>query len=201
MKIKSSKSKRSAIRRAFLLIATAVALVSIPPLASVAIGGMNEYDVKAAYLANLGRFVIWPTKGKNDPAPSFPICILGVDPFGRTLDRAVDGQQIDGGPVIARRISMPEQAAGCRVLFIGESESDSLDAALAALSHVPILTVSDMPRFIERGGMVGFVVEDSRVRFQVNLDAVKAAGFALSSQLIKLATLVKTNGASGASGG
>lgn len=201
MKIVSSKSNRTTFWRVLLLAAAATALVSATQLKGIAAGGLNEYDVKAAFLADFGRFVNWPKNQKSDPAPSFPICVLGIDPFGQRLDRAAAGQQINDGNVIVRRISMPQQTAGCRVLFISASESGSLDAALATLSHAAILTVSDMPQFIEHGGMVGFVVRDSRVRFEVNLDAVKAVGLSLSSQLIKVAALVKASGAKDETGG
>jgi len=55
------------------------------------------------------------------------------------------------------------------------------------------LTVSDMPRFTERGGMVEFVVDSSRVRFQVNLTTAERAGLTLSSQLLKVAIRVERN--------
>ena len=54
-----------------------------------------------------------------------------------------------------------------------------------------ILTVSDDPQFIRRGGMIQFVFDDNRVRFEINLAAVQRARLNLSSELVKLATAVR----------
>lgn len=175
-----------------LQASAATGIVLLVALSSfrAAAGTPTEYQVKAAYLSNFGRFVEWPSKADVKP-PSFAICVLGTDPFGRALDQAAAGQSIDGMSVIARRLSTPEQAAGCRVLFISTSESDSLPEVLSALSSAGVLTVSDLPQFTERGGMIGFTLQENRVRFEVNLTAAKSAGLALSSQLLKLAASVK----------
>lgn len=167
-----------------------ILLIALSSLRAAA-GAPTEYQVKAAYLSNFGRFVEWPAKANVKSISNFAICVLGTDPFGRALDQAAAGQLIDGMSVIARRLSTPEQAAGCRVLFISASESDSLPEVLSALSRAGVLTVSDIPQFTERGGMIGFTLQDNRVRFEVNLGAAKSAGLTLSSQLLKLAARVK----------
>jgi hypothetical protein len=75
-------------------------------------------------------------------------------------------------------------------VFVSTSEEAILDNTLAALGREPVLTVGESPRFAERGGMIEFVVEDSRVRFAVNASAAEAAGLALSSELLRVATTV-----------
>jgi hypothetical protein len=46
------------------------------------------------------------------------------------------------------------------------------------------LTVSDMPDFINNGGMIQFVLKDNKARFEVNLVAAEKAGLTISSQLL-----------------
>src|ERR1700744_5267172 len=84
----------------------------------------NEYQVKAAYLYNFGKFVNWPASFAPINKNSFEICILGQDPFGTVLESTVAGEKIGGKPVEIRRISKKQDAASCRVLFIGSSERD-----------------------------------------------------------------------------
>jgi hypothetical protein len=55
------------------------------------------------------------------------------------------------------------------------------------------LTVSDIPQFSQRGGMIQFVLEGNRIRFEVNLTATRRAGLSLSSELLKVATAVRRN--------
>jgi hypothetical protein len=155
----------------------------------------TEFQVKAAYVYNFGKFVRWPAKSPSN-VNSFDICVLGKDPFGRVLDATVSGETIDGKKVSVNRVSR-DQISHCRVLFVGDSEQNRLVAILAAARTSGVLTVSDMPRFAERGGMIGFVNQQDRIRFEVNRTAVEGAGLMLSSELLKVATRVIGNGPRG----
>jgi hypothetical protein len=151
----------------------------------------TEYQVKAAYLAHFSKFVAWPA---NVPkSESFNICVLGQDPFGGALDSAVAGETINSSPLAAKRISRPQDALHCRVLFISSSEDSHWKEILAALKPLSVLTVSDMREFTRRGGIVQFILDGNRVRFEVNLTATGPAGLTLSSELLKLAVNVRRN--------
>jgi hypothetical protein len=152
---------------------------------------ITEYQVKAAYLANFSRFVEWPDRtGKNG---SFNICVLGEDPLGAHLDAAVAGETIGRVPMAVKRISRPQDAVDCRILFISSSVDGKWKEILAALQTWSVLTVSDMPQFARRGGMVQFVLEGNKVRFEVNLAATGPPGLKLSSELLKLAVNVRNS--------
>jgi hypothetical protein len=149
----------------------------------------TEYEVKAVYLYQFAKFVRWPGSGQD----VFPICLLGYDPFGSALNSTVDGESLDGKKLVIRRIASAEQVTGCRILFISSSEHSRVGGILAALNGKPILTVSDMRDFADRGGMIQFVVEGERVRFEVNRAAAEQAGLSLSSDLLRVATAVNNN--------
>jgi hypothetical protein len=151
----------------------------------------TEYQVKTAYLYNFAHFVAWPPSAENKD--TFAICVLGQDPFGSTLDNTLAGEVIDSRKAAAKRISEPKDATSCNVLFISSSEESRLGATLAALDGAPVLTVSDIPKFSQRGGMIQFVLDGNKVRFEVNLTAAQTAGLNLSSQLLKVATVVRRN--------
>jgi len=147
----------------------------------------TAYEVKAAYLYNFGKFVEWPAAANAASQDPFLICVLGKDPFGASLDATIAGEVIDGRSVLAKRISKPQEALNCRVLFISSSEDEQLKEILATLEKASVLTVSDMPQFTRRGGMIQFVEDANRVRFEVNLTVAERAGLILSSQLLKVA--------------
>jgi hypothetical protein len=157
----------------------------------------SEFQVKAAYLYNFGRFVQWPDESGSDRGESFEICVLGADPFGQALDATLAGGTIAGKSVMAKRIAKPQDVDSCRILFISSSEESHLKEDLAALDKTRVLTVSDIPRFSERGGMIGFILEGNRVRFDVNLDSAHGAGLTLSSELLRVATNVRKGSHSG----
>jgi hypothetical protein len=157
----------------------------------------NEFQVKAAYLYNFGRFVEWPGEGTSGSGGPFEICVLGADPFGPTLDATLASATIDGKSVMAKRISKPQEVDDCRIVFISSSEESHLKDILAALEKTSVLTVSDIPGFSQRGGMIGFLLDGNRVRFDVNLAIAKEAGLTLSSELLKVATNVRNDSHSG----
>jgi hypothetical protein len=150
----------------------------------------TEYEVKATYLYKFGRFVEWPARAESD---SFTICVLGQDPFGPALNAIIANETIAGKSVVAKRIPAPQDAANCRVLFIGLSENTRLKQILTTLRDASVLTVSDLPEFTQRGGMVQFISEGDRVRFEVNLATAERAGLTLSSELLKVAINVRRN--------
>jgi hypothetical protein len=158
----------------------------------------GEYQVKAAYIYNFSHFVEWPAPPSAGQVSPFAICVLGKDPFGAVLDRTLSGESIGTDNMIARRLSKPQEALGCRILFVGLSEKDHLKEILGALGKASVLTVSDIPRFSEHGGMIGFVLEGDKVRFEVNLTNATDAGLAVSSDLLKVAIAVRRNRQSGA---
>jgi len=148
----------------------------------------SEYEVKATYLYKFGRFVEWPAKVESD---SFSICVLGQDPFGSALNAIIANETIGGKSVVAKRIPAPQEAVSCRVLFIGSSENSHLKQILTTLRDASVLTVSDLPEFTQRGGMVQFIAEGDRVRVEVNLATAEHAGLTLSSELLKVAINVR----------
>jgi hypothetical protein len=151
----------------------------------------TDYEVKAAYLYNFGRFVEWPAKVATSKAGSFTICVLGEDPFGRGLDATLVGEMIANQKAVAKRISSPQEAVDCQILFVSSSEANRLSKIIDALDKTAVLTVSDIPQFSQRGGMIQFVLDGNRVRFEVNLTATQHAGLTLSSDLLKVATAVR----------
>jgi hypothetical protein len=151
----------------------------------------GEYQVKAAYLYNFGRFVEWPAKLTTANTGSFTICVLGDDPFGPALDTTLAGEMIGNQKVAARRISSLQESVDCQILFISLSEAKRLNRIIEALGNSAVLTVSDIPQFSQRRGMIQLVMEGNRIRFEVNLAATQRAGLTLSSELLKVATAVR----------
>jgi hypothetical protein len=157
----------------------------------------SEFDVKAAYLYNFGRFVDWPEDPNLSDGGNFKICVLGTDPFGPSLEATVSGERIAGKLVVARRISSITDAHDCRILFISSSEVTNVKEIVSSLSKLGVLTVSDLPQFLDDGGMVQFVLADRKVRFKINLAATRQAGLNLSSQLLKVAAEVREGSPAG----
>jgi hypothetical protein len=159
---------------------------------------LAEHELKAAFVFNFARYMRWPAPADADAdaeaGKPFVIGLIGKDPFGAALDDVVRGQNVGGRAVVVRRFAGIDEVVNCDILFVGSSERGNLQAILAALRKAPVLTVSDMDRFAERGGMIGLFTEASRVRFAINADAIQRAGLTPGSQLLRLARIVAEPG-------
>lgn len=157
----------------------------------------SEYQVKAAYIYNFGKFVKWPPTSVANQSSSFIICALGEDSMSSILQSTLSGKSIAGRPVTVKQISKPQDAIGCQILFLNLDEKSHLQGILSALGRASVLTVSDIPDFSKRGGMIQFVLEDDRVRFEINRASAESAGLTLTSDLLKVATVVRGTGQTG----
>ena len=165
----------------------ALALFSMPQLLHAESAQSSEYDVKAAFLLNFAQFVSWPENHLRENRIVFGI--LGDDPFGSALDSMLEGRTVNDRPVTVKRIKRGESILGVDVLFISNSEADQLEKLFAQLRASPTLTVSDIEGFAKIGGMIGFVLRDGRVRFQINHTTGEAAGLTFNAKLLKLAEI------------
>ena len=148
----------------------------------------SEYDVKAAYLFNFGKFLRHTDNYVR--TPTFEICILGRDPIGKTIDDIAANESIDNRSVRINRLPDVTAANPCAIVFISSYEQENIREDLAILAGMDVLTVSDVPDFLKRGGMIQFVMVENHVRFAVNLDALNRAHLVLSSELLRVASSI-----------
>lgn len=153
-----------------------------------------EYRVKAAFLFNFARFVEWPDEAFDNADSMLRLCVLDPDPFGAALRRTIAGKRIDGHALSLQRKNRLADIDECHILFVGTRAPHSLSAVLDALKGRPVLTVGEGVDFVQAGGMIGFVIEQGKVRFQINLPAAEAADLKVSSKLLSVASRVRGGG-------
>ena len=175
-------------RRAIAAVAMIVATIAAP----VQAGGPNEHQVKAAFLYNFANFVQWPEGALGPAGAPLKVCVVGTDPFGGALEDAFRGQVVQGRSVQIARGPTLATLGRCHILFLSHSEQGRWPELLRALAGAPTLTVADGPPLVRQGGMVSFVVEAKRVRFEINRGAAEHAGLRISSKLLALARLVES---------
>ncbi len=151
----------------------------------------SDTAVKAAFLTKFPAYVDWP--GNLHMAPNAPItlCIVGDDPFGRTIDAAVREQEVDHHPLVVKRMPSAAGADACQVAFVDGDSSHSTADLLHALQGKPVLTVTDGRTGPDRG-MIHFVLDGGRVRFHIDQAAAENSGLGLSARLLAIALSVRT---------
>jgi hypothetical protein len=152
----------------------------------------SEYQVKAAFLFNFARFVEWPADAFLSADSPLQICILGQDPFGRDFEQMIEDKAVSGHRIeIAHPEGVP-QARACQILFIALPDKQQVLQTMQGLKGASVLTVGDAPGFARMGGIINFVLDDNRVRFEINQKAAELAHLKLSARLLTVAKLVLT---------
>jgi len=152
---------------------------------------LDEYDIKSGMLYNFTLFIELPAESL-DTTKSATICIAGDNTSNRSFYR-LQGKAYKDRTIIVRQIHEPGSAAGCNILFINRSESNRLSAYLQTAQKRSIMTVSDIDRFAANGGIIGFIEQNRKVRFEINLNAAIQSNIKINSQLLKLARIVTGN--------
>ena len=182
-----------ALRAAWLPLVLSGFALTVPRARAA---GGDEPDpealIKAAMIFNFTKVVEWQDGAGADSAGF----VLGLVGHGPTIDalRTIDGKPVGRSTLRVRTIGDPAGLAACQLVFFERSGRDTLQSFLRALEHAAVLTVSDRDGFAEGGGVVQFARRQNHVRILVNLDAAERAKLRFSSQLLKIAEIVREKG-------
>jgi hypothetical protein len=196
---------------------------AIPRSAQADAATEREYQLKAAFLYNFVMFVDSPRfassgeEAERDASGAkkpILIGIIGKDPFGAAFE-PLKNKQLRDRPVVIKRFkglktpvdieapaeqNLPDLDAikQCHVLFVCASERAHLGAILGPIRTTNILTVADTPGFLDAGGMINFLIEEKKVRFEINAAAAARTKLEIRSKLLRLAKeVIKTDGVEG----
>ncbi|WP_051321664.1 YfiR family protein [Chrysiogenes arsenatis] len=147
-----------------------------------------EHQVKVAFIYNFTKFIQWPPVAGQPPSGQIQLCVVGKRPLDDI--EKLEGQLTFGRPIVVRLDVPAKEWSQCDILYIAESEAPRVSEILARVATLPILTISDMPDFADKGGIIGLRIHDGRVRFDINLATARRIEMHISSQLLGLAVRV-----------
>jgi hypothetical protein len=151
--------------------------------------GISADRVKSAYILNFARFVEWPDTPVRDD-DRIKLCVVGSNVLGSVL------LELDGRRVGSRELHVVQYAnadrslVDCHVVFIGASEERHLVSIIRSLEDAPVLTISDIDDFAERGGGIGLRYREDKIVFEINLASAQKARLRLPGQLLNLASRI-----------
>ena len=176
---------------AFLVWTFLLAAPFSDPFAQPAPPPLFEQEVKASFIYTVAKFVEWPESAFGAPEAPMVFAILGDELIGDALERLVEGKSVHGHPVTVRRATTLDDLAGCHVLFLGRLEGQRLQDILGRLRGLYVLTVSESERFVRDGGVLGLLLDQNMVRFEVNVDAASRSRLSISSKILRLGKVVR----------
>jgi hypothetical protein len=183
----------AAVRQFSQLAALALLLFFAAPCASAQAQSASEYQVKAAFLLNIAKFVDWPDASLGSPQDPFTVCIIGQDPFGDALDKTLAGKTVGARNISVDRFPFTNNPAAprrCQIAFVSSSEKHHWRDVISAFRATSTLLVGDSDGFAASGGAVEFLIEDGHIRFAINPEAADRANLKVSSKLLSLAKII-----------
>ena len=150
---------------------------------------VEEYTLKAALVLNFARFTEWPADVFDRLSGPFRLCVHG-DTDVQQAFASLEGKKVGDRQMSIKRINRLWNVQGCHVLFVSGTDRGRLRRVFSAIEGQPVMTVGEMRGFAKSGGTINLVIEDNKIRFQINLEAARRAGLTISSRLLKLATIV-----------
>jgi hypothetical protein len=149
----------------------------------------QEYQLKLAFMVNFARFITWPELSFTEQ-PQLTLCVLGKNPFGNALS-GVEGKKVGDRTLKVKQLDGFGKDQQCHLLFVSQSEVNSLATLESALGRRPVVTVSDIPGFAAAGGSIEFVVKDEKLSFVINNSVMKDRGVQTGSALLNLAAAIR----------
>ena len=163
----------------------------------------REYKIKAAFLYNFIKFVDWPEEKVKNEKGAMVIGIIGKNTFGDAFepvkDKDVKGQKAEikhfksfseykYNETELKKIK--DDIKNCHLIFICSSEKEYLIDIINIVKDSNVLTVGETKDFLKADGIINFILEENKVRFEINLIASKESKLTIRSQLLRLAKRV-----------
>ncbi|OPY89296.1 MAG: hypothetical protein A4E72_01146 [Syntrophus sp. PtaU1.Bin208] len=184
----ADSAKAAKLCRIFLFLFLSLMLLKLN-VSRVDAAGPDPFQVKAAFVYNFLKFVSWPPEALPPEASKITLCILGDDSLGAAIE-SLSGKTISGKALSVKRIKRREDASECEIIYLCKSESRHMKEILQNVKS-GVLTIGDMRNFASSGGMINFVMINNRVSFEINPDAAATGRIRISSQLLRLAKIVR----------
>ena len=150
----------------------------------------QEYQVKAAFLVNFARFITWPEQSLPSGEKVFTLCVIGENPFGEAL-RTVANKRIHSRELKIVYADSLDEMPSCCMVYVSRSERHALKPIFARLGQRAVVTVSDLPGFVDDGGAIEFVTKGERLAFLINNYSLNQRGLEVSASMLDLAAGVR----------
>lgn len=150
----------------------------------------REYQVKAAFLFNFTKFIEWPVERFATPTNPVVIGVFGKNPFGNDLSETVKGKTNGNRSFMVRVVSTPAEATNCHLVFLPAGEDKVLAEMQPLLVAAGVITVGETELFARQQGVINFVMEAGKLRFDLNMETADHARLKINAQLQQLARKV-----------
>lgn len=149
---------------------------------------MGPYQIKAGFIYNFAISTKWPAEDPETHAPLI-LGILGDDPSAGEFPALHDAKVNSNRNLSVKICKDVSEAKECHLLFISSSQKSSMATIVDELKDLPVLTITDADVSARARGIIHFLQEKDKVRFEINVSGAERAKLKISSQVLKVAKL------------
>lgn len=176
-----------------LLLVAGISLAAETGAESPLAAAHSEGEIESAMLYNFTKFVEWPARALGASGTPVVVGVLGNDRLFPVLEAMLRNKTFYGHPIAVHRLDSSADMNSCAVLLVGASDPKAIARIVQSVGRSPVLTIGECVQFSRLGGVIAFIPEGSRIRFEINLDAAERAGLQVSSKLLRLAAVWREN--------
>jgi len=155
----------------------------------------DEAQIKAAFVYNFLKFVDWPAEAFHTPQDPFVVAIVGESDTADATERFLGAKLVGTRPIVVRRLKWDQSLTGVHAVFIAERDAKRQHHVFEAATAASVLSIGEGEDFASRGGVIGLLIDDRKVRFDIDTDAAQSAGLRVSSKLLALTRVVHSSAA------
>jgi len=151
-------------------------------LLALARAGIGAVPTPQEYISGFVLYVHWPD---DTQIGTWQVCASGPASGG---DAHYSGLLVRDRPFAVRHVRGGESLDGCAILDLtGSDPTEALVLLKQSQARRSLLTVGNGRDFCSAGGMICLLQEPTRGGFEVNLSAMRGAGFNINAKLLMLA--------------
>jgi hypothetical protein len=151
----------------------------------------KEYAVKAAFIYKFISYTAWPKEGLPPKSKPIVVAIIGPNPFGKILADLLKSKKIHERTLEVKHFEKMPASLNAQIIVCADSSLDFRASVIKKYKNKPTLVIGEHKGFVKAGAHIGFYLEKGKIRFEVNLSSLKSSKLKMSSQLLKLARVIK----------
>ena len=144
----------------------------------------NYYPV---FIYNFTRYIQWPASSQNG---DFVIGVLGDCDIVPKLQKMTTTKKVGSQSIKLKVFNSVNEIGDCHMIFIPEKKSDKLGSVNSKIKGSATLVVTEKEGLAKAGSAINFIVQDGKLKFELNKGVAESANLKVSGDLSKLAIII-----------
>jgi hypothetical protein len=145
----------------------------------------QDEKLKAIFVYNFTKYVNWPQRSGN-----FVITVIGKSPISAEIISIASKKTVGNSTIEVKVVNVPEEVMESQIVYIPASKNNALSVIKEKSPERHFLIITEKPEACKAGSCINFVNRDGRLSFEISKINMESYGLGVSSDLLKLGTVV-----------